>query len=111
MKPFSDLAVQHFDFLATRHGFTRTVVSEEEVRYESERVYFEIAISARDADIDVSYGRFGQPGQSSAESAECLSLGVFLGAIRTHLGTFHEESISDFASPDYAEQTLAELAS
>jgi hypothetical protein len=80
------------------------------VRYESDRVFFEITISPRDGCVDVAYGRFGQHGGYSPELAESLSLSIFLGAIRTHLGNYQEESVATLSSPDYAERTLADLA-
>ena len=110
MSPFPELVAQHFDFLATRYGFARVTVSPTEVRYESDLVFFDITTSPRDGCVDVTYGRFGRYKTSSPELAESLSLGVFLGAIRTHLGHYQEESVATLSSPGYAERTLADLA-
>src|SRR4051812_23297805 len=105
MKGFSELAIQNFDFLATRYGFKHAVVSPTHVRYESERAFFDITTDPRDG-ICVDYGRFHQPGVLPTDSAERLSLNTFLGAIHTHLGDYQEESISSGLLPDFAEQTL-----
>jgi hypothetical protein len=109
MKTFSELAIEVFDFLATRHRFTRTVVSPTHVRYESERVFFDITTDPRDG-ICVDYGRFHQPGVLPTDSAERLNLYTFLGAIHTHLGDYQGESISSGSSPELVERTLNTLA-
>ena len=109
MKTFSELAVHHFDFLATGYGFSATVVSPTHVRYESNRVFFDITTDPRDG-ICVDFGRLGQPGVLPAESAERLSLNTFLGAIHTHLGDYREESLASVSSPEFTERTLQDLA-
>lgn len=109
MTTFSALAVHHFDFLATRHGFSATVASPTHVRYESNRVFFDITTDPRDG-ICVDFGRKNQPGVLPADSAERLSLNTFLGAIHTHLGDYREENVATISSPDFTDRTLQELA-
>ena len=109
MNEFQDIACSHFDFLCSRHGFRRTVNSLEHVRYESDKVFFDITTEARDG-ICVDFGRFGQPGAVPEQQHERLSLDTFLAAIRTHEGTFQRETFQSAATPDFTDRTLRELA-
>jgi hypothetical protein len=109
MTTFAEVAVHHFDFLVTRYGFSATVASPTQVRYESSHVFFDITTDPRDG-ICVDFGRTGQPGVLPTDSAERLSLNTFLGAIHTHLGEYRKESVSSISSPDFTDRTLQELA-
>lgn len=109
MNEFQDIACAHFDFLCSRHGFRRTVTSPEHVRYESDKVFFDITTEPRDG-ICVDFGRFGQPGAVPDQKHERLSLDTFLAAIRTHEGTFRRETFQSAATPNFTDRTLRELA-
>lgn len=109
MNEFQDIARSHFDFLCPRYGFRRTVTSPEHVRYESDKVFFDITTEARDG-ICVDFGRFGQPGAVPEQQHERLSLDTFLAAIRTHEGTFRREAFQTADTPDVTDRTLRELA-
>lgn len=109
MNEFQDIACNHFDFLCSRHGFRRTVTSPEHVRYESDKVFFDITTEARDG-ICVDFGRFGQPDAVREQQPERLSLDTFLAAIRTHEGTFRRETSQSAATPDFSDRTLRELS-
>jgi hypothetical protein len=79
-------ACKHFDFLCSRYGFVRTIISSSQVRFESNSVFFDINVNSRD-DICVDFGRFKVPGVFPENKPEELSLGTFFGALETHRGT------------------------
>jgi hypothetical protein len=109
MNEFQVFTCSHFDFLCSNHGFRRTVTTPEQVRYESDKVFFDITTETRDG-ICVDFGRFRQQGAVPEQQQERLSLDTFLAAIRTHQGTFRRETFQDVATPDFTERTLRELA-
>jgi hypothetical protein len=105
MNEFQEIACRHFDFLTSRYGFQRTMTSPEHVRFESDKVFFDITSDVRDG-ISVDFGRFNQPGAVPEQHHERLSLDTFLAAIRTHEGTFRKSA----SASDSIHRTLGELA-
>ena len=85
-------ACRDFEFLCSRYGFIRNVISPSHVRFESKQVFIEITADQRDG-ICVNYGRFAAKSPLSDNQAEDLSLNTFLGALKTYRGTL--KRISD----------------
>jgi hypothetical protein len=89
-----------FDFLCSRYGFIRKIISPSHVRFESIEVFFEITANQRDG-ICVDYGRFAAKSHLSSEQAESLSLNTFWGALKTYRGTLKrisaDEELHDLA--------------
>ncbi len=81
---------QHFGFLVSEFGFSCKADQGTGVRFERGSIFFECTYNDRDG-VDVYFGREGVPGVISKEASERLSLGTFLGAIRTFKGTYVEE--------------------
>ncbi len=84
-------ACKHFDFLCSRYGFVRTIISNSHVRFESNSVFFDINANDRDG-ICVDFGRLNAPGVFPERKSEELSLGTFFGALETHRGTLKRTS-------------------
>ena len=94
MTTFKENVCLNFDFLCSRYGFRRTETSSQRVRYESDRVFFNVTTNARDG-VSIDFGRFGEPVASSDTKNESLSLETFLGAIRTQEGVYRRDAIND----------------
>jgi len=109
MNEFQNTACRHFDFLCSRYGFRSTVISPAHVRYESDKVFFDITSDVRDG-ICVDFGRFNKPGIVQQQKQERLSLDTFLAAIRTQEGTFRREAFQRSSSPEFFDRILRELA-
>ena len=98
-----ELACQHFDFLCSRYGFVRKIVSSSHVRFESNSVFFDINANDRDG-VCVDFGRFNASGIFPERQSEELSLGTFFGALETHRGCFKN---ANFNYDDLGLQHLA----
>lgn len=109
MEDFLDIACSNFDFLCSNHGFCRSTPSSTRVRYESDKVFFDVTSHPRDG-ICVDFGRFGFPCELQPQDYERLSLNTRLGAIQTHQGTFQNEIFQTASCHDSASRRLQELS-